>query len=48
MLPANGCNCSICEQLRRDTAAAAILTLVETTRNHSATKTESQAAEAGK
>ena len=30
--PAPGCQCDVCRQLRRDTAAAAIVTLIETTR----------------
>jgi len=47
LLPAHGCQCDLCRQTRADTAAAAIITLVETSRNHFATKTEPPAAEAG-
>lgn len=47
LMPAHGCQCDLCRQRRQDTAAEAIVTMVETTRNHFATKTKPSAAEAG-
>jgi hypothetical protein len=44
--PAQDCQCDLCRQLRQDAAAEAIITLVEITRDHFATKTEPPAAEA--